>query len=146
MMVWPDSWSVVTRKLGSSRARRLSAMPIFSWSALVFGSTATSITGSGNSIRSRMIGALAAQRIAGGGVLETRQSDDVAGISHLDVLAVIGMHQKHAADLFLLVLDRVRDLRRGLELARVDAREGQRPDERVVHDLERERRERRVVG
>ncbi len=31
-------------------------MPIFSWSALVFGSTATSMTGSGNSIRSRMIG------------------------------------------------------------------------------------------
>ena len=31
-------------------------MPIFSWSALVFGSTATSITGSGNSIRSRITG------------------------------------------------------------------------------------------
>src|SRR3546814_10505268 len=31
-------------------------MPIFSWSALVLGSTLSSITGSGNSIRSRMIG------------------------------------------------------------------------------------------
>jgi energy-converting hydrogenase Eha subunit E len=30
----------------------LSAIPIFSWSALVFGSTATEITGSGNSIDS----------------------------------------------------------------------------------------------
>ena len=86
-----------------------------------------------------------AQRIAGGGVLEARQRDDVAGIGDLDVLAVVGMHQQHAADLFLLVLDRVHDLRRGLELARIDAREGQRADERVVHDLERQRRERRVV-
>ena len=39
-------------------------MPIFSWSALVLGSTATSITGSGNSIRSRMIGALAAHSVS----------------------------------------------------------------------------------
>ena len=85
-----------------------------------------------------------AQRIAGGGVLETRQRDDVAGIGNLDVLAVVGMHQQHAADLFLLVLDRV-GLRRGLELARVDAGEGQRADERVVHDLERQRREGRIV-
>ncbi len=56
-----------------------------------------------------------AQRIAGGRVLEARQSDDVAGVRHLDVLAVVGMHQQHAADLFLLVLDAVHDLRRGLE-------------------------------
>src|SRR3546814_6328098 len=61
MIVWPDSWSVETRNEGSSAARRLSAMPMRSWSALVFGSTDSSMTGSGNSIRSRMIGALVAQ-------------------------------------------------------------------------------------
>ena len=55
MIVWPDSSSVRTRNDGSSCASRPSATPIFSWSALVFGSTATWITGSGNSIRSRMI-------------------------------------------------------------------------------------------
>ncbi len=33
----------------------------------------------------------------------------------------------------------------GLELARIDARKGQRADERIVHDLERERREGRVI-
>jgi len=54
--VWPLSWSTVTRNDGSSWASRASATPIFSWSALVLGSTATSMTGSGNSIRSRMIG------------------------------------------------------------------------------------------
>ena len=44
-----------TLKDGSSFARRANASPIFSWSAFVFGSTATSITGSGNSILSRTI-------------------------------------------------------------------------------------------
>ncbi len=55
MMVWPDSSSVLTRNDGSSWASLPSATPIFSWSALDFGSTATEITGSGNSIRSRVI-------------------------------------------------------------------------------------------
>ena len=85
------------------------------------------------------------QGVAGGGVLEAGKRDDVARVSHLNVLTIVGMHEQHAPDLFLLVLDRVRDLRRSLELARIDAREGERPDERVVHDLERERGERRVV-
>ena len=44
---------------------------ILSWSAVVFGSMAMSITGSGNSIRSRMIGCLlVAERVAGGGELQ----------------------------------------------------------------------------
>ncbi len=55
MIVWPDSWSVLTRNEGSSFARRCSARPIFSWSDLVFGSTATEITGSGNSIFSSVM-------------------------------------------------------------------------------------------
>src|SRR6266700_1627600 len=55
MMVCPDSSSVRTRNEGSSCARRCSARPIFSWSPLVLGSTATWITGSGNSIFSRKI-------------------------------------------------------------------------------------------
>ena len=55
MMVWPDSSSVCTRKEGSSFARRCRARPIFSWSALVFGSTATEITGSGNTIFSSVM-------------------------------------------------------------------------------------------
>ena len=123
-------------------------MPIFSWSALVLGSTATSMTGSGNSIRSRMIGAFGrAQGVAGGGVLEADQGDDVAGIGLLDVLAVVGVHQQHAADLLLLVLDRVHHRRGALELARIDAGEGQGADERVGHDLEGQSGEgRRVVG
>ena len=39
-------------------------MPIFSWSALVFGSTACEITGSGNSIRSSMITCCGSHRVS----------------------------------------------------------------------------------
>jgi hypothetical protein len=34
----------------------------------------------------------------------------------------------------------------GFQLAGIDAAEGQRTDERVVHDLERQHRQRRIVG
>ena len=56
MMVWPVSLSVWTLKVGSSCISLASAMPIFSWSALVLGSIATAMTGSGKFIASRMIG------------------------------------------------------------------------------------------
>ena len=55
MMVWPLSSSVLTRNDGSSWARRPRATPIFSWSALVFGSTACEITGSGKTIFSSVM-------------------------------------------------------------------------------------------
>ena len=48
-----------------------------------------------------------AQRVAGGGVLEAGERDDVAGAGLLDVLALVGVHQQHAADALALVLDRV---------------------------------------
>ena len=48
------------------------------------------------------------------------------------------MHEQHAADAFPLVLGRIEHGRAGLDLARIDAAEGDRADERVVHDLEAE--------
>ncbi len=56
MIVWPVSSSVETRNVGSSSARRWSAVASLSWSPLVFGSIATEITGSGKVIDSRTIG------------------------------------------------------------------------------------------
>ena len=68
-------------------------MPIFSWSALVLGSTDSSITGSGNSIRSSTIGVRSdTQRVAGGGFLHAGKRDDVAREGFIDVLAVVGVH------------------------------------------------------
>ncbi len=56
MSVSPLSSSVLTRKVGSSSARRASARPILSWSAFVLGSIFTSMTGSGKVIDSRITG------------------------------------------------------------------------------------------
>ena len=102
MIVWPDSSSVRTRNDGSSCARRFSAMPIFSWSALVFGSTATV------DHRLREVHLLerddlvrVAQRVAGGRFLQADRRGDVAGAHFLDLLALVGVHLQDAADALL---------------------------------------------
>ena len=142
MMVWPDSSSVLTRNDGSSCARRCSAMPIFSWSALVFGSTACEITGSGNTMRSSVTMASGiAQGFARGHFLQAHAGGDVAGADFLDFFAVVGVHLHDTADALLLAADRVVDAVARLQHARVDAHEGQLADERVGHQLERQRRE-----
>ena len=63
-MVWPVSSSVWTRKVGSSSSRRCRAVAILSWSDLVLGSMATSITGSGKLIDSSSIGLSGSQRVS----------------------------------------------------------------------------------
>ena len=144
MIVWPVSSSVWTRNVGSSSESEPSALPSLSWSAFVFGSIATEITGSGNHL-SRMIGCAAiAQRVAGRRLLEAETGDDVARVRDLDVLALVRVHAQDAADALLAVLRRVVDLRALLELARVDA-EVRELAVRVGDDLERERRERLVL-
>ena len=62
--VWPVSSSDCTWKVGSSSASRARLADSFSWSAFVFGSIATAITGSGNSIVSSTIGASGAQSVS----------------------------------------------------------------------------------
>src|SRR3546814_10314581 len=64
--------------------------------------------------------------------------------SLVDVLTRVGVHEEHTADLFLLVLHRVQ-IAALFELARIDTREGEGAHERIVHDLERQRRERRGI-
>ena len=71
-----------------------------------------------------------AERVAGRRVLQAHHRDDVAGEGFLDLFAVVGMHQQHAADPLAPVLDGVGQRRAGLELARIDAAEGERADER----------------
>ena len=64
MIVCPVSGSVCTRKVGSSSASLVSPVPSLSWSALVLGSIATDITGSGKSIASRMMGCRGSQTVS----------------------------------------------------------------------------------
>ena len=107
MSVSAVSGSVLTRKVGSSSARRCRAMASLSWSAFVLGSILTSMTGSGKVIDSRTIGMVGiGQRVAGEGVLEADGGGDVARVDLLDLLAVVGVHLEDAPDALLLALDR----------------------------------------
>ena len=86
-----------------------------------------------------------AQRVAGARFLQARQRDDVAGIGFLDVFAVVRMHQQHAADPLLALAGRIDDAGAARERAGIDAAERDGADERIVHDLEGEQRQRLVV-
>src|SRR6266568_2545946 len=89
---------------------------------------------------------LVAEGVAGGGLAQADRGRDVAGEDFLDLLALVGVHLDDTADALLLVRGRVVHVRPGVELARVDAEEREVADERVVHQLERQRRERLLVG
>src|SRR3954451_8701326 len=149
MSVCPVSSSVWTRKVGSSSARRWRPVPSLSWSAFDFGSTATEITGSGKVMLSRTMGAFSSARVSPVVVDLTptpAARRDLAGGDRVALLAVVGVHLEDAADPLGLAGDRVQDAIAGLERARVDAEVRELADERVGHDLEGERRERRVRG
>ena len=62
--VWLVSLSLFTRKVGSSSDRAARALDSLSWSSLLAGSTATEITGSGNTIRSSTMGAPGSVRVS----------------------------------------------------------------------------------
>ena len=64
MSVCPVSSSVRTRNVGSSSASRWSAVASLSWSAFVFGSMATEMTGSGKVIASRRMGAVSTASVS----------------------------------------------------------------------------------
>ncbi|OIQ66449.1 hypothetical protein GALL_519790 [mine drainage metagenome] len=81
-----------------------------------------------------------AQRVTGARFLEARQRDDVAGIGFLDVFAVVGVHQQHAADALFLVAGRINDAGAARQDSGIDAAEGDGADKGIVHDLEREQR------
>ena len=87
-----------------------------------------------------------AERVARARVLEPDRRADVAGAHLLDLLALVRVHLQQARHALALVLARVVDVRAGLQHARIHAEEGQPADERVGRDLERQRRERRVVA
>ena len=62
--VWPVSSSNFTTNVGSSSESLASPAPSLSWSALVFGSTATEMTGMGNVIDSSTTGLSGSQIVS----------------------------------------------------------------------------------
>ena len=78
-------------------------MDILSWSTLVFGSTATWMTGSGNSSDSSTIGWAGSQSVSPVLVfLKPDAGDDVAGVDGVDVVLGVGVHLEQAADALLV--------------------------------------------
>ena len=99
MTVWPVSSSVRTRNVGSSSDSDLSALPSLSWSLFVFGSMATWMTGSGNSMRSRTIGSLRSHSVSPVVVsLKPRPATMSPVVGDVEVLALVGVHQQDAAE------------------------------------------------
>ena len=147
MIVWPVSSSALTVKVGSSSERRWIAMPSFSWSPLVLGSIATSITGAGNVIDSSTTWFCgSAERVTGLGVLQTHDGDDLAGADRRDLLTLVRVHLVDLADPLLAAVDRVDHGRAGLELAGVDPDVDQLAEVRVRGDLVGQAGERLVVA
>ena len=64
MTTCPVSMSVRTRNVGSSACSFARPWPSFSWSAFVFGSMASAMTGSGKSIDSSRIGCFSSQIVS----------------------------------------------------------------------------------
>ena len=147
MIVWPVSSSRLTRKVGSSSASRWIAVPSFSWSALVFGSIATWMTGSGKVIDSRMTGACGSQSVSPVVVsfspITAKMWPDQGLV---DRVLLVGVHLEDLADALLAVLGRVDDLGARGEPARVDPDVGELAEVRVRCDLERQRGERLVLA
>ena len=81
------------------RHQLLSATPSFSWSAFVFGSIASEMTGSGNVIDSRTIGCFSSQIVSPVETLfRPTAARDVARVDFLDFLALVRVHLQEAAD------------------------------------------------
>src|SRR5690606_9329154 len=85
------------------------------------------------------------QGIARARILQTDDRDDVARRGFFDFFTRVGVHQQHTADALFFIARRIDQTVARRQFARIDANEGQRAHERVVHDLERQARE-RLVG
>ncbi len=88
--------------------------------------------------------AVGGKRVAGRRRLQADARSDLAGHDLLPLLAVVRVHLEDASDALGAARDRVEHAVAGLERAGVDAEVRQLPDVRVRHDLECERRERRL--
>ena len=85
------------------------------------------------------------QGVAGRGVLQPGQRDDVSGTGFLDVLAVVCVHLQHPADPLARSLDAVQHLATRRDDPGIDANKSERADEGVAHDFEGQPGKRLVI-
>src|SRR5699024_11170512 len=74
--------------------------------------------------------------VTSGGVLQTDDCVDVAGLCFVNRVFLVGVHLEQPRDTFLFLLGGVQNLIAGLDLARVDPDVGQGSEEWVSSDLE----------
>ena len=79
---------------------------------------------------------LGTQGVAGGGILQADGGNDIAGVDLLNILSVVGVHLKDAAQTFLLALGAVEHRRSSLYRTGIDPEEGEAAHIGVGHDLE----------
>ena len=85
------------------------------------------------------------QGVAGGGILQAHRGDDVAGIGHLDLFPLVGVHLQQAADAFLDALAGVQHRAARRQLAGIDPYKGEMPHVGVGHQLEGQGRQGRLI-
>jgi hypothetical protein len=84
--------------------------------------------------------------IAGGNILEAYSCSNIAGVSYIDFLSVVGVHQEDTANTFLLVLRGVQDIGALVHFAGVNPEISQFTYEGICHDLECQGCQRSAVG
>ncbi len=145
MSVCPVSSSVSTRKVGSSSDSRVSPVAELVLVGLRLRLDRDRDDGLREGHRlehdRRVVGG---ERVAGRRRLEADARGDLAGHDLVALLAVVRVHLEDAADALGAAGRRVEDAVARLERAGVDAEVRQLADVRVGHDLEGERRERRL--
>ena len=147
MRVWPVSSSVRTRKVGIllHQAREALAELVLVGLGLRLDRDRDDRIGELHRLepdRRRVDG----QGVTGRRGLEADRRHDLARADLVALLAVVRVHLEQAADPLGLAGGDVHDPLAGLDLPGVDPEIGQLADVRVAHHLERERRERLVLG
>jgi hypothetical protein len=88
---------------------------------------------------------LVADRVAGRDAFQADRCGDVTSVDFLDLFTLVGVHLQQATKPLALLLRRVEGRRSRGHDAGIHPNECQLTDERIGHDLERQRRERCVV-
>ncbi len=86
-----------------------------------------------------------AQRVAGSHVLQAHAGGNIARFHRIDFLALVRMHPQQAPDALARFLGGVVNVLPGLQHAGIHANIGHVADERIGHDLERQRGKRLIV-
>ena len=77
-----------------------------------------------------------AERITGGGVLQTNDSSNITCVTAVDILAVVGVHLQDSSQTLVAVLGSIVNSAAGGDCARINSEEAELTDEGIGRDLE----------